>query len=257
VRARVHADETPGGSAHWGRNADYDWDAFDSDWYLKANYLALGEDDRQLLGLTAGFFDSIPATVPLRGLDVGSGTNLYPALAMLPLCRTITLREYSETNYRWLDAQVRSYGPAWDQYWSALATIPRYARLGGDPRAAVAERVTVELGSVFDLAQRRFEIGTMFFVAESITGDREEFAAATQAFVNSLVTGAPFAAAFMRHSEGYWVDDRGFPAVRVDETYVADCLSGVASQVMVHVVPSVQLRHGYDGMILATGFAKS
>ena len=73
-------------------------------------------------------------------------------------------------------------------------------------------------GNLFDLPTDRFHVGTMFFVAESITEQADEFELALRAFTRSLKRGAPFAAAFMRNSTGYTVNDRDFPALRVDRT---------------------------------------
>jgi hypothetical protein len=42
----------------------------------------------------------------LRGVDAGSGTNLYPALLMLPWAEQILLTNYSEGNVRWLQGQI-------------------------------------------------------------------------------------------------------------------------------------------------------
>ena len=55
----------------------------------------------------------------------------------------------------------------------------------------------------------------MFFVAESITEDPEEFRAAVASFVSALKPGAPFATAFMAGSHGYPVADTCFPALPI------------------------------------------
>jgi hypothetical protein len=75
--------------------------------------------------------------------------------------------------------------------------------------------------------------------------------------VGSLHRRAPFAAAFMKDSRGYQVGSYRFPAVAVDDNDVLECLRSVAHDVEVHVVSDGvnPLRDGYDGMILATGFA--
>jgi hypothetical protein len=238
------------------RNESQPWDDFDSRWYLAHNYESLRFDDRQIIERVAKFFAS--SGPELSGIDVGSGTNLYPALAMLPSCRRITLVERSRSNVAWLEHEIRDYASTWNPFWDALgdAEPDRYKPVV-EPREALAARAKVRCKSIFDLPRCRWEIGTMFFVAESITADPAEFERATRRFVRSLKRGAPFAAAFMRHSVGYQVNRVRFPAVAVDERQVCECLDPVAYDVNVKMIPSGDnpLRDGYDGMILATGYA--
>ena len=112
-------------------------------------------------------------------------------------------------------------------------------------------------GSIFDLPQSVYDIGTMFFVAESITSDAREFERAVHSFIGSLKPGAPFAAAFMKGSRGYQVDTESYPAVAIDTDRVKSCLAGVAYDYEIRVIELHEtdepLRDGYDGMILATG----
>lgn len=243
-----------------GGNADYPWDDFDSNWYLDHNYRNLRDDDREIIQLIGEFFASLPEGPPRRGIDVGTGANLYPMLAMLPLCDKITLCERSATNVSWLRAEVKSYNRSWDGFWRALSeSQPALYKKVDDPRAAVREQARVRKKSIFKLAKSRWDVGTMFFVAESITERLEEFRHATHIFLRSLRSGAPFAAAFMKKSQGYWVGGHHYPAVAVDEDDIDRCLRGVASGVKIETINktvSNPLRDGYDGMIVATGMAK-
>lgn len=251
-----------------GDNADYPWDDFDSVDYFRHNYRALRHDDRQILEAMRDFFSKAdqltrgakgaPDDGPVRGLDLGSGTNLYPALAMLPFCAELTLWEYSARNTDWLRREVRSYSKSWDKFWERLAPTPPYDGTT-DPRAALADRTQVHQGSVFELPTAAWHIGTMFFVAESFTSSPVEFEAATHRFVGALHPGAPFAAAFMENSTGYQVGDRSFPAVAVTPETVRDCLEEVSCNLDVQWIDSGDnpLRDGYSGMILVLGTAGS
>ncbi len=239
-----------------GRNSDFAWDSFDSCSYLTHNYGTLRDDDRQIVEGVRDFFAPLDPAMVRQGLDVGSGTNLYPALTMLPLCDKITLWEYASSNVRWLRREVRRYSQSWDGFWDLLSQDPLYKSVE-DPRAALVRKALVRKGSIFDLPVSRWDVGTMFFVAESISADVREFQAATQRFVRSLKPGAPFAAAFMKNSTGYDVGDRRFPAVAVDVDDVHDCLAGSAEDVKIERISAANpLRTGYDGMILALGKAK-
>jgi hypothetical protein len=245
------------------RNDVQPWDEFDSGWYLAHNYQDLRLDDREIIERVANFFVHSPrgrggvSTAGRSGVDVGSGANLYPALAMLPFCRRITMVERARSNVAWLTEAIGGYASNWDPFWDALvnAQANRYKPVRA--RDTLARRARVKRGNIFELPEERWEIGTMFFVAESITADVDEFRQATQKFVRSLKAGSPFAAGFMRHSRGYRVNHVRFPAVAVDENQVGDCLDGVAYDVTVTMIPTGgnPLRDGYDGMILATGYA--
>jgi NNMT/PNMT/TEMT family protein len=242
-------------------NDAYDWDRFDPEWYVSHNYQRLRDDDHQLLNWVREFFGSeLRADRPVeRGVDVGSGANLYPALAMLPYCHEIDLREHGAQNVRWLRDQISDYEPLWDKYWDSLASGTDYRAID-DPRVLFAKRVGVRRSDLFKLPVRRWDVGTMFFVAESISRQEREFKNAVAQFIRSLRVGAPFAIAFMKESAGYFVGDPAkgeqveFPAVSVTEADVRHTLEPLAPDVQTRVVESGEpLRHGYQGMILAVG----
>ncbi|OAA26864.1 NNMT/PNMT/TEMT family protein [Frankia sp. EI5c] len=238
-------------------NADPQWDDFDPESYRNDNYRALREDDRIILEGVRDFFAENAARVaagrPLRGLDVGTGSNLYPALAMLPWCRQITLVDYSASNVAWLRREVSSYGPTWDQFWAVLRREPAYEAVP-DPRRELAARAEVRQGSVFDLPRHEWEIGTMFFVACSISQRQAEFQRASENFLAALVPGAPFAMAYMEKSHGYTVGGIAFPAVSLDKDEILGSLAGRAHGVRANrIVVEEMLREGYEAMILVTG----
>jgi hypothetical protein len=238
-------------------NADQPWERFDSVWYLSYNYEILREDDREIIQWIADFFADAPGTRSGHGVDVGTGTNLYPALAMLPRCSQITLIERAATNLRWLTSEVADFALSWDPFWHAMVEWRPDLYKGIKPRAALEARADVAEGDIFRLDRNRYDSGTMFFVAESITGSVSEFKRATTNFVGSLHRRAPFAAAFMKNSRGYRVGSVRFPAVAIDENDVKECLRPVSHGVEIRQTSRGvnPLRDGYDGMILATGYA--
>jgi hypothetical protein len=98
----------------------------------------------------------------------------------------------------------------------------------------------------------------MFFVAESMTADPREFALGVARFMGALAPGAPFAAAFMEHSQGYHVGDHFFPACDVGETEVGHSLAPFADRFEVQRLKAEPgVRDGYSGMILAHGWRKN
>src|SRR5690606_30769735 len=137
-------------------NHDFPWDEFDPDAYWADNYRTLLKPDREIIEYIRDFFADIRDVYNADGIDVGSGPNLYPTLAMLPLCKTITLWEYSAANVRWLERHVGGYQESWDAFWDVLRKRSRYARLG-DPKKVLAERVRIHKGNIFRLPRERWQ----------------------------------------------------------------------------------------------------
>lgn len=258
VRSRAgagHAGATRGLAEVRG-NADCDWDRFDPEWYVDHNYRVLGEDDRRIIQIVRDFFSAaLGDTLVPRGIDVGAGANIYPALTMLPFCEEITLWERGRHNVKWLQRELGDFSETWDDYWGILTTRRAYREIER-PRETLRERARAWHGDVFRLSPGKFQLGTMFFVAESISEKRNEFQAATRRFIGSLTAGAPFAAAFMENSSGYDVDSLRFPAVAVRRADVKHLLSSLVHDLRIYPIDRLgQRREGYDGMILALGKA--
>ncbi len=251
-----------------GRNSDFPWNEFDPEAYLAHNYQSVRDDDRQIVSFVRSFFVDAFATAPAkagrRGIDVGTGANLYPALAMLPFCDEITLYEFSHSNAAWLQRQRADGWPSWrtvwHRFWDLLSESGPYENFPGDPHAELTNRVGVTHGSVFDLDPEvdRWDVGTMFFVAESITSQETEFRSAVDHFLDILLPNAPFAIAFMEHSGGYTVGGVHFPATAIGRRDVRVCLDHRASEVRIeHVgLGTNPVRDGYTGMLIACGRAK-
>ena len=245
------------------RNEDYPWDEFDTEAYLAHNYEHVRHDDDVILRAVGSFFAAAcRGKQHLNGIDVGTGANLYPALAMLPFCEEITLLEYSRSNVDWLESQKENQWPSWDSSWEAfwqlLCRWPAYKRVK-EPGIELAKRAKVHHGNLFDLPRdHSYDLGTMFFVAESISPEHAEFDSAMEHFLNSLTRQAPFAIALMEHSGGYRVGDNIFPATDIGIADVTKFLQGKATDVEVrHIGPGTDpVREGYTGMIIAYGYAR-
>jgi len=251
------------------RNADAPWNMFSSHDYWRRNYSKLQAEDLEIIHRVSHFLISALAGCPRVqwAIDVGAGTNLYPALLMLPWTERILLADFSKSNVSWLHDQLADNDAPWPwhPFWQEMREAKGYCDVSR-PRqrlrhACVSEpgHAGVEQLSVFDLPKARWNLGTMFFVAESITEDPVEFRAAVAAFIGALTPGAPFAAAFMAGSDGYPVDGTHFPALPIKTDDISSHLNELGVR-----EPSVDLldtrdrvRHGYTGMIVATGYASS
>ncbi|WSP86858.1 SCO2525 family SAM-dependent methyltransferase [Streptomyces sp. NBC_01235] len=240
-------------------NADAPWEGFDPHEYVSRNYLYMQPDDEEIISQVRDHFsDHFQGDGRgYAGIDVGAGGNLYPALAMLPWTENITLLERSRRNLNYLRGQCDHYDPHWDQFWDVLCREQGYARLGVAPRERLRKAAQVEQGDLFDLGDHpgRWDLGTMFFVAESITASIEEFRRGVSCFMGCLRPGAPFAAAFMANSAGYRVGDVDFPACDIGETEVEATLRDFTRDMKVYPLRRAGglVRDGYTGMLLVCG----
>ena len=250
-------------------NTDAPWNKFSSQDYWRLNYRNLHAEDREIIRRVSDFLICAFAERPPveRAIDVGAGTNLYPSLLMLPWTERILLADYSQSNVSWLRGQLADETDPWSwlPFWREMQEAKGYSQVDrprvrlreacvSDPGYAGIERV-----SVFELPEERWDLGTMFFVAESITRNPEEFRAAVEHFVGALKPDAPFAAAFMAGSDGYPVDGTRFPALPIKPDDVRGHLTelGVPEPSVDLLDTSHRVRDGYAGMIIATGFASN
>ncbi|GAA4801832.1 SCO2525 family SAM-dependent methyltransferase [Streptomyces ziwulingensis] len=239
------------------RNADAPWSKFDPEAYVSDNYRTPLPVDLLIVALMRDHFsrcfEGVPPDPLLRGVDVGAGANMYPALAMLPWCEKILLLEYAAPNVEYLRRQIASGGldHAWDAFWGVLGEDPAYREVV--PRDRLDEVVLVQRQNLFDLdGEQRWDLGTMFFVADSMSECPEEFGRGVRCFMNALDKDAPFAAAFMKGSDGYRVAGQKFPAYRVTEAEVEESLVHYSCELEIHDLHHV-VREGHDGMLLALG----
>jgi len=234
-------------------NSEADWDKFPCEAYLNHNYGRLRSDDDTILQRLAAFYDALPAG--LEVVEVGTGPNLYPVLAALPVAKSIDIIEYPAGNLRWLRQEIANLSDFWQAYWMRLSELSdRYAPL--DPKALVAKRVRVNRGSIFNLPSQSWDVGSMHFVAESITSSGDEFRQAVHSFLRCLRFGGHFVAALMENSTGYRILDADFPAYPVDSLAVEDVMNGLTADLSISRIELPEnepLRAGYTGMLFVTG----
>jgi hypothetical protein len=246
-------------------NEDVAWEQFPPEAYWDHNYRSLRKDDQEIINAVANHFAKRflgARSTGRRGIDVGAGSNLYPALTMLPWCDDITVTDISPANVAWLRHGIASGREAapdewrWRPFWDELRRHEGYREFDA-PESRLAAVARVERRSVFQLPAGGYDVGTMFFVAESMTSYETEFEDATEHFLGALRPGAVFAAAFMDSSTGYEVAGQPYPAVReVNGALVEDTLQAFGARAKVEKVDvpaSDPLRDGYDGMIIAVG----
>ena len=251
-------DDRPDGGAV-ARNSEFGWEDFDPHAYKAHNYETLRPDDQLIVSGVRDHFAKSRLAPHARGLDIGPGANLYPTMAMLPFCAKVDLIEYSPANVAWLLAHQRRrsrFDRSWHPFWKVYggnAAYGDYVR-GHNPLVEFRRKANVSQGSIFKLKRRTWDIGTMFFVACSLSDNADHFRHAVNCFLQALKPGAPYAAGFMTGSDGYEVNGRRFPAVPVSREMIEDTLAELAPKSRVVEIPT-DLRPGV-GMVLATGYRR-
>jgi hypothetical protein len=242
------------------RNDAVSWSDFDAEEYWKINYASVLPEDAEIIQCASKFLIEACGVTPglKRAVDVGAGSNLYPALLMLPWAEHMVFTEYASSNIHWL-AENLTDTPGewkWQPFWDLVAGLPSY-RSVTDPRRRLAAVHEIRTISIFDLPERSWDLGTMFFVADGMTTDEAEFELAVRSFLRGLTPGSPFVMAFMEGSIGYEVHGVSFPSVKVTPRSLDALLADlpVTGTSVLRTDNSIRkLRHGYDAMLLVTGF---
>jgi len=242
------------------RNDEARWSDFDAGEYYKANYASVLPEDAEIIHCASKFLiEACGAPVARRNaVDVGAGTNLYPSLLMIPWAERIVLTEYAPDNIDWLHQNLAD-GPGrwrWQPFWDLVADLPGY-RAVTDPRSRLAAAHQIRRESIFELPERAWDLGTMFFVADGMTTDEAEFESAVRRFIAALRPGSPFMMAFMENSGGYEVHGTPFPSVKITPRSLdalLACLPVIETSVLRTDNSVRRLRSGYDAMLLVTGF---
>lgn len=242
-------------------NTAFDWSQFDPEAYFSHYYADPHPDDERAVRLTCEAFARAHAPgASLDVVDVGTGPNLFPLLSALPRAASLTAWEYSAANTDWLRRELArpELRPAFARFWSvARETYPDGNALPLDPLTELRRRTSVCNGSIFDLPERRWDAATMFFCAESITRDRNEFEAACKRFAGSVRPGGALIAAFLAGSQGYDVAKRRFPAVAIDEGDIREVFGELSTDMRLQLVGFVEeeVRSGYSGMLFLSARA--
>ncbi len=232
-------------------NADVAWDGFDTRGYVADNYASLHEVDRRIITTLAPFYRSLPPASVRTALDVGTGPNLYPLMLAGAASRRIDVVEHSAANVEHL-RRVCAQGadPCWLPFWQLCRDL--LPALPAD-LSQVLGRVQVTQGSAFALPARRYDLVSMFFVAESVTGERAEFELLTQRFVRAAVPGGRLVAAFMAGMPQYELGGDVLPSFPLDEPALEHVVGPLTRDLHIVRLPAdPTLPYEHDGVLLLT-----
>lgn len=233
------------------RNGDVAWDGFDTGGYLADNYTSVHVVDRAIIAELSPYYAAIAPGSVGRSLDVGTGPNLYPLMLASAASRRLEALEYSAANVAYLRRTVRDGASAdWAPFWSLCRSLN--PALGRDLDSTIG-RVSVRQGSAFALPERRYELASMFFVAESVTGDYHEFREMCHRLVRCVVPGGHLVAAFMAGMPSYHLSGQTLPSFPLDEGTLEMTLRPVTSALRVWRLPAdPTIPYQHDGVLLMT-----
>ena len=219
------------------------WNDFCSEAYFEDNYKKASTIDRKLADMLRAF--CIKYGPFKNSIDVGTGTNLIPYIVRENFVQTSILFEYSDNNIKWLKNvfENQSLLKHWSNY------------LPTDVEISPFNAPIIEKGSIFEPINRKFDLATMFFCAESITSEINEFISAINNFVNCLNPDGYYFIALMRNSLGYSVNGIHYPAVSIDEHIVQHTFSKISKVIYTKVIESDGSldRDQFDGFVVVAG----
>ncbi len=250
------SDRTPHG------NDDFAWARFDPEAYVAHYYADPHPDDDRVVRLTAEVLARCAeGGRMIETIDVGTGPNLFPLLAALPVASRVTAWEYAESNVAWLRKELcgGALRAPWGHFWEIARRAHDAQRAAiAEPIRALAAIAEIVQGSIFDLPARQWDAATMFFCAESITERQEEFERACAAFAGAVRPGGALAAAFLAGSRGYSVGEEDFPAVSVSPASLEAAFAPLARDMTITLIGDreEEIRSGYTGMIFLSARAR-
>lgn len=232
-------------------NSDVSWDGFDTEGYLADNYATLHDFDRSIICALSPYYRSLAGGSVARSLDVGTGPNLYPLMLAAAASRQLESLDHSAANVAHLRSVVeRGAAPHWQPFWRLCRELDPGLPEDLDE---VLHGVQVRQGSAFELEPGAYDLVSMFFVAESVTGDRDEFAQLCAGFAAAAAPGGHLVAAFMAGMPSYHLGGRLWPSVPVGEDDVVEVLGPLVRGLRVWRLPAdPTLPYEHDGVLLAT-----
>lgn len=242
-------------------NADIAWTEFDPEAYFQQYYGEPHRDDEDVIRLAV---EAIKPALPegeLDIVDVGTGPNLIPLFCALPRARTLTVWEYAPSNIAWLKAELarQTMRPQWRHFWDLTrgAYRPEYA-LPENPMPDLRAKCAMRQGSIFELPERAFNVATMFFCAESITGRQDEFETACAAFARTVRPGGTLIASFLVRSKGYVVAGKTFPGLNLSVEAIERVFRRhlAAMRTVPMGLVDREVRSGYYGFVFLAGIAR-
>lgn len=218
------------------------WAAFNPEAYSTENYEVIQEVDRSLAGLLVDAWKRRGKVE--RTLEVGTGANLYPALAASEHSARLLLTDLNTANLDWIREQQLHLDPHWIEFGSTSLPYREAAS-----RLAMAEVRQLSLHHLSTLVHR-YPVIQMFFVVDSMTSDLQEVRDCLAQLHDALTPDGTLFGVFTLGSRGYCVARSAFPATKLTEDALRRELRGVGfQQVQITEAEGDKFRAGYDSVV--------
>lgn len=168
--------------------------------------------------------------------------------------RQLEALEHSAKNVAYL-RQLSSRGadPQWTPFWLLCRQLNPALPTDLDD---VLRLLTIQHGTAFDLPVSQYDLVSMFFVAESVTGDGDEFDELCRRFARAATPDGHLVAAFMAGMPSYELGGLTLPAYPVDEAALKLALQPWTRDLQVWRLPAdPTLPYEHDGVLLLTARA--
>ena len=236
------------------RNREVAWHAFDTAGYVADNYRWMHDFDRRILRALSPYYAALPPGSLASSLDVGTGPNLYPLMLVSAASRRLEVLEHSAANVAYLERARREGAPAeWAAFWRLCRELDPALPRDFD---AVLRGVRLHQGDAFDLQPASHELVSMFFMAESVTGDRAEFEELCTRFATAATPGGHLVAAFMAGMPCYRMGTEVLPSFPLDQPTLEAVMRPLTRDLRVEQLPpDPALPYQHDGVLLLTARA--
>ncbi|KAJ8136123.1 hypothetical protein OY671_010664, partial [Metschnikowia pulcherrima] len=127
--------------------------------------------------------------------DIGTGPNVYPLMSVAAASRRLEASETSASNVAYLRRTCREGAdPCWTPFWQLCRQLDPASPADLD---GVSRGSTIHHGDASRVPSGQHDRVSMFFVAESVTGDRDEFEQRSRRFAAAAAPGGHSVAAYM------------------------------------------------------------
>jgi hypothetical protein len=250
----MSAPDGLGGAAPPRPNHDVAWDDFDTAGYVADNYARLHDLDRRIIADLSPYYRSLPPGSLSSSLDIGTGPNIYPLMLAAAASRRLEALERSASNVAYLRrARREGADPCWTPFWQLCRQLD--PALPGD-LDEVLRGLTIHHGDALDVPLGQQDLVSMFFVAESVTGDRDEFEQLNLRFAAAAAPGGHLVAAYMAGMPKYELGGETLPSFPLDRHTLEAVMRPVTRQLRIWQLPAdPTLPYEHDGVLLLTARA--
>lgn len=215
------------------------WEKFNPLVYIQNNYSYIHDEDKEIIKILVEFYNSLPYLK--KSVEIGCGPNIYPLMLALSKINSIEIVEYSARNINYLQNQIKNLDKNWFLFWDFITSLDS-KRENINLVDSLRNKVKIEQSSIYNLSKNKFDLASMFFCAESITDDKNEFISVCRKFVDCVKTNGYLVAAFMENSKGYSISGIKFPSISISQKDLKQVFKNNVNDLKIHRIPK-QIKH--------------